>query len=244
MTYRKFFTKEAELQEVLARLEELYSIKLERFKTLPTNSTEEGETPAWTERKALDRLSRLIENFRSSINYGESELEENEQLSAIDALMKEISREAGYGYGNKDRVQQLRAYFETLKNNKHKAYSIFAQLVDDQRIKLLAVQFLLESVPHSATHRVKDFKIGMVQETLRAIVEDLSLVDKDHPDHYDWRRGDLGSWDYTKALKDLHHKKSNIERLEKELEEARAKLAQYEPPAENGKEPVRDEVTF
>lgn len=248
MTYRKFFTKEQELQEILARLEELYSIKLERFKELPTNSTEEGETPAWTERRAIDRLSKLVENFRFSINSGESEMEENEQLAAIDKLMQEISREAGHGYGSKDRVAQLKSYFERLVSQKRDAYRVFAKLVDDQRVRMLAIKMLAASVEHSATHREKNTKLGMMVQNIDALIHDLTGIDKDHPHYYEYgfRHHDIGSWDYAKAITELHHENSRVKRMEAEIEELKKKLAEYEPPAENGKDEAveEDQVQF
>lgn len=247
--YRRFYHHEERLQEIISRLEELYTIKLERHKGLPTDSAiEEGATPAWTERKAIDRLAYLIDDFRSSINYGESELDQNEALAAIDKLIEtDMVKEAGHSYAGKDRVKIIRNYFSDIVRQKQDAYRVFARLVDEQRVRMLAIKMLATSVGYSATHREKDTKLRMMIQNIDALIHDLTGIDKDHPEYYEYgrRHSDIGSWDYAKAITQLHHENSRVRRMEKEVEELRAKLAAYEGAVnETEPEPVEQEVKF
>lgn len=230
--YRKFHIDEKLIQEVVARLEELQSIKIERLNVLKGEDRQaEGET-----KRVLDGT---LERFRWAVNSGENEQDENEQITAIDKLIEEeIRRGAGYTFSTDDRVKALRAYFDTLVDKKDEAYKLFAKLVDNTRIQLLAIQFMVEGVLNSATHREKDTKLGMVQDTLDAIIQGFTKIDKDRPWSYSWYTRDLGSWDYARALRDLHHRTSDIKRLEEENEKLRAQLNGGE------QEKVEDGVPF
>jgi hypothetical protein len=210
MSYRKFYIEDEIVRNVITYLHELQSLKRERLE----NNWDDDVTNV--ERDHLKSISYVFSKLKWAIEYSETEQDENEELAAVDKLMKEISKEAGYSYATKNRTRAMRNYFESIQQDKHEAYKVFAALVDDMRIKLLAVQFLINGVLVSATHRVKDTKLGMVQETLDALIEDLGKTNKDRPQDYFWRHESLGSWDYAKALTKLHHKSSNIDRLEKE----------------------------
>lgn len=249
--YRRYHTKDEVVQEILGALNELCSIKIERAKELSAAAEEvdfsQERDPARFEQKSIRRLAWLIEEFQGAINYGESELEENEQLRAIDQLIStDMVKEAGHMSSGKDRVKIIRGYFADVVRQKQDAYRVFAKLVDEQRVRMLAIKMLAASVEHSATHREKDTKLRMMVQNIDALIHDLTGIDKDHPHYYEygWKYSDVGSWDYAKAITQLHHENSRVSRMEKEIEELRKKLAQYEPPAENGKEPVQDEVNF
>lgn len=228
--YRKFYIDEEIIQAVVAALIELQSLKIERLRQL--TPADGGNEIQHVEAGSIQDLLQTIDQFKRAIRNGETEQDENEQLAAIDKFLKTASEEAGYGYGTANRLAELKHYLNSIVDDKHRAYRTFARLADDMRVKLLAVQFLIAGVSHAATHREKNTKLDMLADTIDSLIEGLTQIDKDNPHYYDWHGGNIGSWDYVKALTDLHHRNSAIKRLQEENEELRQRLGEVEGPEE------------
>lgn len=238
--YKRFYVDTDILDAVKMALDELYAIKLARAENVVLVEHDRDEKYALDRDRA--RLAHARERFVEALERGETEQDENEQLAAVDELIYEIARECSYKYGGATRVQAIRSYFESLRKDKQNAYGTFASLVDDQRVKLLAVKFLIKCVLNAATHREKNDKLYMALDSVDAIVEELAKIDVDRPESYHWHacEYETGSWDYRRALRDLHYRNSEVNRLREELAEVQEKLKKYE--GEN--EPVNEQEGY
>lgn len=227
--WQKWFSKKELVEEVIATLREYHALLIERAEVLRHTKGLSDEEHALfnAQAKTADRVYRLLDEFTHSIINGDTQATENEQLAQIQKwINEELVREAGYHHDGKDFVKSLKAYFQRFLDQKSKAYEVFATLADDMRVKLLAVQFLLEQATHASTHRAKDARIQTIRETITTIVENLGRIDKDQPEQYFWHvRSNTGSWDYVEALRQMHYQRIELESLRQENEELKAKLA-------------------
>jgi hypothetical protein len=220
MTYRRILIEEDVVAGIEGALKELTSIYTERHGDVSQTDLEPYRSTRDFLSNRIRELNTLMDRFFTNRFMGETKETENEQLASLDKLLKEMGKEHGAHYSTTDRINAIKHYFEDLRQEKQNAYGLFATLTDDIRVKLLAMQFMVSSVLSSATHREKDTKLGMLEESIEAVTQELQKIDKDRPETYQWYKSRTGSWDYAKALRDLHHQKSRTTELEETLERA------------------------
>jgi hypothetical protein len=224
MSYIRFWSHEEILQEVVGALKQFIEIKTERLHSFHVETDEDKNTYS-NEKRDLTNLSRLAHDFYDHVQRGENKASDNEELVAIDELIKEIGRENGYSYAGLKRAEAIRAHFEQLKQQKHEALKVYAALADEIRVKMLALEFMLNAATNSATHREKDSKIRIVIESLVSVIEDLVKVDVDDTHSFYRDLNTSGSWRYARAMSDLHHKGSAIKGMEKQIEKLSQQVA-------------------
>lgn len=212
--------------DVLAALQEFKSMKASRLHQMLANleDNEEAKIILNSEAKDDSRITRIYEQFAEVIRYhGETEATENEKLAAIRKFMNEVlAKHTGGRIIGQDIVKEVKGYFKGVIDEKEAAYATFATLADDMRVKLLAVQFLLEDARTAATHRAKNEAMDSVLRVLTTIIENLGRVDKNHPESYRYNLHRTGSWDYAQTLAEMHHQKSELEMLRQENETLKA----------------------
>jgi len=216
MSYKKWWIDEDLLRGIhsfLASQRNTVSENLMRLSVDDSGGTDELQGLKQFLASKLEELEDLTDRFNWAID-NEPRATESEEMASIDALIERVTKETGWGYAGNDRSGTLKRYYESLQQDRSDAYGLFATLADDIRVKLLAMQFMIQSVLSSATHREKDTKLDMLSESVAAIVMELQKIDKDRPQTYQWYKQASGSWDYARALRDLHHQKSRIQSLE------------------------------
>lgn len=228
MTWIKWYADKEKVEAAIGVMQEYLAILIERTEVLRHTKglTDDEHNLFQVEAKNSDRVYRILEGFKSSVNSGDTEATENEQLVQLQRWISEdLVKEAGYHHHEKDFTKSLKAYFQRFLDQKSKAYEVFATLADDMRVKLLAIQFLLEQATHASTHRAKDARIQTIHETITTIVENLGRIDKNQPEQYFWHvRSNTGSWDYIEALRQMHYQRIELEGLRQENEELKAQV--------------------
>jgi hypothetical protein len=223
--YAKFWCDKEKVDGIISVAKAYLAVLTERTETLrKTNNLTDEESDLFRHQaKQADEVYRTIEGFEWSVKSGDTDQTENEQLAAINAWIKEELVKHSRGMHVGDLVKSLKAYFKDVIDEKENAYKVFATLADDMRVKLLAVQFLLEQAEHGATHREKNYRINQINQTITTLIENLGRVDKNNPRDYYYHisRSNVGSWDYVQTLTEMHHRKTELENLKKEVEQLR-----------------------
>lgn len=239
MPYKHLFVQAEAIQAAIAAMTELAMVRRAMLQSDPLPEAGEGETAySADERPALRQIRQLeyyAEQVSDAVRYADQEPTKDEELAAIDELLKKASKEAGHHYADRQRARQLESYFDSLCTQKGKAYATLAAFADDQRVKLLALQFMIDAALACPTHRMKDSRLHMAQDAINAIVQGLSGIDKGNIWDFAHVLGTTGSWDYRKLAAEVYQKNQQIEAMQKRLEE-------LEPqPSENGaQEPAID----
>lgn len=214
MAYKNLFIQVETVQAAIAAMTELATLRRAQIihSTGPNSVSEDA--PALRQVRLLEWHA---EQLSESARYTDSKPTEGEELTAIDNLLVKISKEAGYGYGTRERAKQLESYFESLRDQKSKAHATLAAFADDQRVKLMALQFMVEAALHGATHRMKDSRLYMVLDSINAIAQGLSGIDKDDVWEFGRHIGSTGSWDYRKLAAEVYRKNQRIQELEEKI---------------------------
>lgn len=227
--WSRFWMDKEKLDKVVMVFQEHISLLVDRANILKTGTEEQVEI--WRgEMKRIREIQDLREALAYAVNGGDTQATENEQLEAIRKWMNEVLiKEARHGFYDKDLVKVLQGYFKDVLYQKEKAYGIFASLADDMRVKLLAVQFLLEQARYAGTHREKNGRIQTTLETINVIVENLGRIDKGDPQSYEYvTHTNVGDWSYIRTLRDMHYQKQRLQTLEEENTILKQKIEELE----------------
>jgi len=168
--------------------------------------------------------ARLLEiaakQIREAAQYAGQEPTPHEQLQALEKLAQELSHTAGYGFGSQSISEKLRSYAHTIADQRQRAYSTLAAFVEEQKNRLLAIKFIINSAMNSATHREKNTRLQIAVESLDAISLELFGLNMDS--YFLFEMND-GGWDIRKLSSEIHILKS-------QLADANKKLEQYQKP--------------
>lgn len=226
--YRRFSIDDDVLMKVLAALQELHSLKVERATSIQPDSimSKMLAEMAKIERKEIASLSHTMATFRDQVEWGYKEPTPNEELDAVDAvIIKLIGSERFYP---ERRAALIDNIVKDAENKRQRAWAMFAKLADDIRIKMLAIKYLLDRAPHAGNHHEKNRRITEVGELIVTVIEEMAKVKE--PTDYDSHRTHFtsGSWNYIQAMTEIHHKTQDMENTEEQLQAAVTKIKEMQ----------------
>jgi hypothetical protein len=175
-----------------------------------------------TANKHLAAAQGIQWSIEGLVNQPTPDEEKEELRKLLDELHEGIGRKI-YGRGL---VDSIRDCVEEMKSERKEAFGLVATLVDDQRVRLEAFRWILNSALSSPTHASKNARLRLALESLQEIVNEIQKIDPDNIDGYgtyDWH---LGSWNTRKLNADIYYKDMQIRRLQEELEALRKEKAE------------------
>lgn len=114
-------------------------------------------------------------------------------------------------------VEEIQWGVREVKCQRDAAFGLVATLVDDQRIKLEALRWLIQSALDAPTHASKNARLRLGLEAIKEIIAEMQKIDPDNISRYtvhDWR---AGSWNLRRLQADVYHKDTQIRALQEQL---------------------------
>lgn len=145
----------------------------------------------------------------------------DEEREAILNIIRETAKEeSGYTrYGTL--AEQLADLIQGLRQGKDRAIGMVATIVDEQRVKLQAMIWILKSALDSPTHKSKDARLNLALESIQQITNEMQGLDPDSLRAYQTWGWEKGSWNTRRLTADVARKGEIIRSLQAKLAEAR-----------------------
>ena len=143
----------------------------------------------------------------------------DEELEALDRLIVKISKAAGYGAGGENRAGEISRYFESIRQDRDRAYELWATFANEMRVQILSLKFIANSMLHCGTHREKANVLAVLLDAFRAVEQSICQVDGD-PNKYDFYHGhdhNEGNWSFRDLLAEKQHLAHKLKRVQDEL---------------------------
>lgn len=217
MPYKYISTDDETIAMAVSAMRELASIK-SAIATAKSNGNDDEQVAAFNLRAHINRLNYSARRLEEHASWADDKPTVPEQMKSIVELAGEAAHEVGYTYAVSDPARALRNYFEHIKANRERAFSVLAHFLDDQRIKIQSLEYIIQLAMMCPTHRQKDQRLQIALDAIKGICEGLSGANVDDVQRFEMTAFQE-SWDYRKLASELHHKNSLIADLQNQLEE-------------------------
>jgi hypothetical protein len=228
MPVKAIYAKEPELRLAVAALRELANAKVEIANKLEVPPAKKaGKEKAVTKsdiedirlkalhaaHQYLDAANSLQREVDGACEKATPDEEKAELKKIIDGLWEGV----GYSYGG-SLAEQVQKGVETVKRREKEAYGVIATMIDDQRVRLQALQWILEQALGCSTHKSKDSRLYLGLDSVKAIIDELQKIDKDNPRSYsawEWHKGSLNT---RKLNAEVYRKDRQISEMREEID--------------------------
>lgn len=218
MPIKALYCRDEELRAAIAAMRELAHIKIGQA-TAVDDAVENRDGVslkllAYKNAKELlseaDRLERSVNGMHEQPTADE---EKEELRKILDGLFN------GVGYRVHGSLsEQVQSGVNAVQRQRDEAFGLVGTLVDDQRIRLEALKWMVKSALTAATHSRKNAKLYLAEESIDEILNELQKIDKDNPSRYsvyDWHHG---SFNLRKLNAEIYQKDQQIRNLKERLE--------------------------
>jgi hypothetical protein len=216
MPVKAVYCKESELALAISTLRAEADERIARAGKLPGDAQDNDlKQEAY---RSADRLFDAARSLEESLNYShESPTLDEERESILNLIRDTGKQENGYTYSGTLR-DQLAYLIRSLREDKDRTIGLLATLVDEQRVKLEAMRWILKSALGSPTHKSKDSRLNLALEATDQILSEVQGIDPETLPYYtswDWHKG---SWNTRRLNADLRRKEDVIRHLQERLE--------------------------
>jgi hypothetical protein len=185
--------------------------------------------------KAYESAHRLFDAARSleqDLSGSRETPTLDEERETILTMIRETAKEEG-GYTRYGTLaEQLADLIQGLRQGKDRAIGMVATIVDEQRVKLQAMLWILKSALDSPTHKSKDARLHLALESIEQITNEMQGLDPDSISAYQTWGWEKGSWNTRRLTADVMRKQNIIGELEVRLAEAELELKARAPVQE------------
>jgi hypothetical protein len=141
----------------------------------------------------------------------------DEEKEACLAVLKKMWDDIGHSVHG-TLAEQFESAAESLRRQRQEAFGVAATLVDDQRVRLEALRWLLKSALDSPTHASKNARLRLGLEAVAEIINELQKIDPDKIHHYTGWNWHTESWNSRKLTAEIYRKDAQIQLLQGQLE--------------------------
>lgn len=223
MPVQAVYCKEDQLKLAITVLRESATQKLYEANDLDRqgNNLENPDTGALMSsevRAVANKYMTAARDLEWSIEGLANQPSVDEEKAELHQIIDELFKDAGYRmYGTL--AEQIRSGVESVRRQRQEAFGAAATLVDDQRVRLEAMRWVLKSALDSPTHASKNARLRLALEAVEEISNQLQKIDPDEMDHYthhDWK---VESWNTRKLTSQVYRQEQQIRELQAQLDE-------------------------
>jgi hypothetical protein len=140
----------------------------------------------------------------------------DEEKAELRQIVDELFKDGGFRTVG-TLAEQVRSGVEAVRRQRQEAFGAAATLVDDQRVRLEAMRWVLKSALDCPTHKSKDARLRLALEAVEEIGNQLQKIDPDEIDHYTHYNWKVESWNTRKLTAQVYRQEQQIRELQEQL---------------------------
>lgn len=217
MPIKAIYYRDEELRAAIAAMRELANIKIGQAHAVDEAvENSDGVGLKLLAYKTAKELLSAADNLERSVDGSHEQPTADEEKKELRGILDGLFNGLGYRvHGSLS--EQVRSGVESVKRQRDEAFGVVATIVDDQRIRLEALRWMVKSALAAATHSRKNSKLYLAEESIDEILDELQKIDKDDPHRYtayDWHRG---SFNVRRLESEIYQKDQQIRHLKERL---------------------------
>lgn len=224
MPVKALYCKEPELNLAILALRELANARIDAANNISRTNTEDDiESLRKDALSAAQCYLKAAESLEWAVDGNHEIPTPDEEKAELRKIIDELWQGIGYRYGG-SLSEQIRAGVDAVKREQKEAYGLVATIIDDQRIRLEALRWILQQALDCSTHKSKDSSLWLGLRSIEKIIDELQGIDKDNPARYsawDWHKG---SFNTRKLNAEIQEKEMKIRGMAEQIETLKARL--------------------